>query len=189
MARYTGPENKLRRRFGLLAESAPTGKREFTKRKSGYGIRLEEKQKLRFLYGVLEKQFRRYFDQARKNPSSTSFVLMSLLERRLDNVVYRLGFTKTRRAARQLVNHGNVLVNNKKVDIPSYSVNVDDVITLNDKALNMVDIQNALESEDTPSIPNWLGRKAHVGVVKSLPTEEEVRTDIDIQLIIEYYSR
>ena len=191
MARYTGAVIKKKKRFGLLAESPveEKGKRKFTKRKSPYGIRLEEKQKLKFIYGLLERQFRRYYNQARKNPSNTGVILMQLLEQRLDNVVYRLGFAATRRAARQLVCHGHIRVNDQKVDIPSYNVQVGDLITLKPKALEFVDVQKVLEETKEENTPGWLARKGPVGTVKSLPGEDDLRSDIDLQLIIEYYSR
>ncbi len=190
MARYTGPDKKYKKRFALLADSGNTQntKTRF-RRKSVYGVRLEEKQKLKFIYGLLEKQFRRYYNEARRETANTGLILMRLLEMRLDNVVYRLGFAKTRRSARQLVNHGHVLVNDKKVDIPSYNVKVDDVITLKQKSLEIPDVKKMLNNEEDYTVPGWLARKGPVGMVKSVPAEDDMRTDVDVQLIIEYYSR
>ncbi|MCA9392448.1 30S ribosomal protein S4 [candidate division WWE3 bacterium] len=190
MARYKGATKKYEKRFKLLPESPVDSRKPMRRsRKSVYGIRLEEKQKLKFIYGVLERQFRRYFNDARKDPSNTGFVLMQILERRLDNVVYRLGFAPTRQAARQLVNHGHVIVNDKKVDIPSYNVSVDDVVTLKTKSLEIPVVKKTMEEGEELILPSWLKKKGPVGMVKSLPVEDDIRTDIDLQLIIEYYSK
>ncbi len=186
MSRYTGPITKKLRRFKLLPES-PTETRG--RRKSAYGVRLEEKQKLKFIYGVSEKQFRRYFSQAQKNPTNTGIILLQQLELRLDNVVYRLGFAKTRRAARQLVNHGHVLVDDQRVDIPSYRVNVGQTVTLKPQSLENAFVQEQLKGTKPEEFPNWITRKGPVGMIKSLPGADDLRDDIDLQLIIEYYSR
>lgn len=192
MARYTGPQYKKLKRLGMLpeAEVVTTVKSGPPhKRKSTYGLRIDEKQKLKFTYGILEKQFRRLFDRARRDPLNTGTVLMQLLERRLDNVVYRLGFAKTRSSARQLVNHGHVLVNNKRLDIPSYNVKVQDLITLKPKTQSNAQVTALMDEAKLSDLPSWLDRKGFVGVVKSIPAEDDVQTDVDLQLIIEYYSR
>lgn len=192
MARYTGPQHKKLKRLGMLpeAEVVTTVKSGPPhKRKSTYGLRIDEKQKLKFTYGILEKQFRRLFDRARRDPLNTGTVLMQLLERRLDNVVYRLGFAKTRSSARQLVNHGHVLVNNKRLDIPSYNVRVQDLITLKPKTQSNAQVTALMDEAKLSDLPSWLDRKGFVGVVKSIPAEDDVQTDVDLQLIIEYYSR
>ncbi|NCS32653.1 30S ribosomal protein S4 [bacterium] len=191
MARYTGPQTKRDRRFKLLPESMveEPKTRGRHSRKSEFGIRLEEKQKLKHIYGVLEKQFRRYFEQAQKTPMNTGLVLMQQLENRLDNVVYRLGFLPTRRAARQFVNHGNVLVNGKRIDVPSYNVKEGDKVTLKEKALSVPVVVQTLEDHDSTNVPAWLIRSGNIGTVRGILAEDDLRDDIDIQLIIEYYSR
>lgn len=202
MARNTGAKTKLMRRvgqdLGLKSNPLKAAKRinvppgmhgRKGKRKvSEYGLQLLEKQKARTIYGVLEKQFHRYYVKATRHSEATGSALLSLLERRLDNVVYRLGLAPTRAAARQLVNHGNVRVNDQKVSIPSYSVKVNDVITLTDTATNIPYIAELLKDKDL-SIPKWLNRKAGAGQVVRLPEREDVTEDISEQLIVEYYSR
>lgn len=190
MSRYTGPKKKKMQRFGLLPESPvdlKTTRRR--KRKSDYAIRLGEKQKLKFIYGVQEKQFRRYFQKARKDPKNTGHMLLQLLERRLDNVVYRLGFAKTRPFARQLVAHGHILVGDQKINIPSFLVETGVTVTLKPASLEILGIQEALKESKERNLAKWLTRKGPVGMVKSLPQEGDLREDIDTQLIIEYYSR
>lgn len=195
MARYTGATKKIMKRFNLLPEVQVVesrrgrGSDQRQKRKTEYGIRLEEKQKLRFIYGVQEKQFRRYFEQAQKTAENTGNVLLISLEARLDNVIYRLGLAPNRASARQLVNHGHVLVNGKKIDIPSYQVQVDDQITLKEKAQNLPHVVQSIEQNKAEHLPSWLKREGTVGKVVSLPSDDELRQDIDVQLIIEYYSR
>jgi small subunit ribosomal protein S4 len=158
------------------------------KRLSEYGLQLREKQKVKRLYGVLERQFRRYYKEAAKVKEATGRALLQLLERRLDNVVYRLGFVPSRGVARQLVNHGHVLVDGKKVDIPSYRVKQEQTISLDAKALNISEVKKALAEKDK-AVPKWLKRKAAVGKIESLPEREEIESDINEQLIVEFYSR
>ncbi len=199
MARYTGPKDRLSRRegFDLFGKGAkltrlavppgvhgPKGLRGF----SQYGKQLREKQKIKRLYGVLEKQFRKYVRQALKTKGNTGETLLSLLERRLDNVVYRLGFVPTRPAGRQLVSHGHVLVNGKKVNIPSYLVREGETIGLSSRAIKIPAVKKSLE-ESGRKIPNWLIRKAVVGLVKRKPKSEDIQEPISVQDIIEYYSR
>lgn len=202
MARITGPKNKLARRQGMdlgLKTNAPKlGRRlnippgqhgrKGTGKMSEYGQQLKEKQKVKWIYGVLEKQFRRYFKTATKNPAATGHELLRLLELRLDNVVYRLNLAPTRPAARQLVVHGNVRVNNKKIDRPSYQVKINDNITLTSKALKIPYVAELLEDKDK-NVPKWLQRKATVGNVKALPDRDDIDADINESLIIEHYSR
>lgn len=201
MARESGPKNKIARRFavdlGLKTNAAklqrrlniPPGQhgRKGTRKKSNYGIQLLEKQKTRYIYGILEKQFRRYMEKAQRNPEATGVEFLRLLELRLDNTLYRLGMAPTRAAARQLVSHGHVTVNNKKVDIPSYEVSVGDVIALSSKAIKIPAIASMLEQKT--NVPSWLARKANVGKIASLPDREHVDAQIDENLIVEYYSR
>ena len=201
MARETGPKNKIARRFavdlGLKTNATklqrrlniPPGQhgRKGTRKKSNFGIQLLEKQKTRYIYGILEKQFRRYMEKAQRNPAATGVEFLRLLELRLDNTLYRLGMAPTRAAARQLVSHGHVTVNNKKVDIPSYEVSVGDIIALSAKAIKIPAIASMLEQK--LNVPSWLERKANVGKISSLPDREHVDAQIDENLIVEYYSR
>ncbi len=210
MGRYIGPWVKIDRRFGVVVsgkESAPRilGKRNFPpgqhgrkfgrrKRISEYGIRLMEKQKLKYLYGGLrEGQFKRYFDEATKAKENTGEVFLQLLERRLDNVVYRLGFAKTRRQARQMVSHGQILVNGKKVTIPSYRVDIGDIIEVKPKARNIKFIQENLEAKDPRTVPPWLelDKQNFRGKVIDLPqnVQEYLEIPINLQYIIEFYSK
>ncbi|PJC28326.1 30S ribosomal protein S4 [Candidatus Shapirobacteria bacterium CG_4_9_14_0_2_um_filter_39_11] len=158
------------------------------RRLSEYGVQLREKQKAKRTYGVLERQFRRYFKKAFKKRGVTGEALLQLLESRLDNVVYRLGFVPSRSVARQLVRHGHILVDGKKVDIPSYQVKPGQVINLNPKAMKMEVVKKSL-AEKKKEIPSWLQKKAAVGKIIRLPTREEIGADIAEQLIVEYYSR
>jgi len=169
--------------------SEQKGKKRRARKISDYGIRLREKQKLKFIYGVLERQFRRYFKKALSDPQNTEEVLLRLLECRLDNVVYRLGFAKTRNQARQFVNHGHILIDDKKVDIPSYNIKAGQIITLKSKSLEIPSVQESLKETKPDKLPPWLERKGPVGKVKKLPEKDDLRTDIDISLIVEYYSR
>ncbi len=202
MARYTGPRNKKARRIGsdlglksnskLLERriNTPPGQhgRKGHKKLSEFGVQLKEKQKAKLIYGVLERQFKKYYLEAARDPLATGEVMLQLLERRLDNVVYRLALAPTRRAARQLVTHGNVKVNGKKLSIPSYQVKVSDTIELTPKAASIPYIKEYLASEEnTPS--HWLERKAIVGKVSRLPERGDIVEDINEQLIVEYYSR
>jgi len=195
MSRYIGATKKLMKRFNLLPEVQVVesrrgrGHQHRAKRKTEYGIRLEEKQKLKFIYGVQEKQFRRYFEKAQKTTENTGNVLLATLETRLDNTIYRLGFAPNRASARQLVNHGHVLVNGKKVDIPSYVVSVNDEITLKEKARNLPLVVQSVEENKAEHVPSWLKREGPIGKMVNKPSEDELRQDVDVQLIIEYYSR
>lgn len=203
MARYTGPREKISRRFGtaLFGSSKALERRNFPpgqhglragrKKKSDYSIALGEKQKLRFQYGILEKQFRGYYEEAARRRGVTGEILLQLLELRLDNVCYRLGFGNTRAAARQLVNHGHVLVNGTRVDIPSYSVKPGDKIQIGSKpsaqqlALRMMDL--------TQSVPlvDWLtlDRESMIGIVERVPERSDIDPIVNEQLIVELYSR
>ena len=208
MGRYLGPLTRVSRRLGVFVGGS---QRAFSKRNfppgqhgrvqgrrrkmSDYAIRLQEKQKLRYLYGGLrEKQFKRYFDEAARiagnTGGNTGKILLQLLERRLDNVVYRLGFAKTRRQARQLVIHGHFLINGKKVDKPSYQVDVGDIIEVRPKSKNSPIFKENLENRDPRSIPEWLeiDKDSMRGKVITLPEEIELEIPVQVQLIIEYYS-
>lgn len=198
MARYTGPRHKLARRLGIsldgtgkdLKRNFPPGQHGHNRRKlSEYGIQLQEKQKLRHMYGVNEKQFRRTFEQASKLQGVLGENFMKLLESRLDNVVYRIGFATTRPQARQLVNHGHILVNGKKVDIPSYRVQPGDVITLREKSRNLAIVKEALEARRY--LPNYISYNENTmeGTFTRLPEREEMPQEINEKLIVEFYSR
>lgn len=199
MARYKGPKDRLSRRegFDLFGKGAkltrltvPPGQHgpKGTRRRSQYGRQLREKQKVKRLYGILEKQFKKYINQATGIKGNTGEVLLCLLEKRLDNVVYRLGFTPTRAAARQLVSHKHVLVNGKKLNIPSYQVKPGDTIILSAKAMEIPAIEKLLEVKN-PKVPEWLERKAAAGKVKREPKREDIVEPITEQDIVEFYSR
>ena len=162
--------------------------RKFRKRLSDYGVQLREKQKVKRLYGVLEKQFRRYFEVARKNREATGEVLLQLLETRLDNIIYRLSFAPTRPMARQLVTHGHVLVDGKKIDIPSFSVKSGQVVSLQPKAQEIPTVKMLLEDKDV-KVPSWLERKAAVGKIVRIPERNDIDATISESLIVEFYSR
>ena len=207
MARYTGPKFKLDRREGtnmmLKGKRSASSKHPLSKKGavapgqhgpkgpprkvSDYGFQLREKQKVKRIYGILERQFRRYYEKAAKKKGATGESLLQLLESRLDNIVYRLGLSSSRAQARQLTSHGHVLVNGKKVNIPSYTVQVGDVISLKDKANNFFIVKEA-SSEDI-KIPEWLERKALVGKIVRLPEREEIAAEVNEQAIVEFYSR
>lgn len=200
MSRYTGPKDRLSRRegFDLFGKGAKLtrmnvppgvhGPKGVTTGKSQYGRQLREKQKVKRLYGVSEAQFRRYVDVALKSKGNTGEALLTSLEKRLDNVVFRLGFAPSRPSARQIVNHRHILVNGKKLNIPSYSVKVGDVITLDGKATSIPEIKKAFDVEDR-IIPAWLERKAAAGHVKANPVRSDIVEPISEQDIVEYYSR
>lgn len=161
--------------------------KKMSRRPSSYGIQLREKQKVKRIYSVLEKQFRRYYKEAMKSPQNTGERLLQILESRLDNIVFRLGFTQSRSFARQLVTHGHIQVDGKKVDIPSYLVKPEQIISLSKKTPQIVSVKEALEQKITP--PKWLSRKAIIGRMERLPVRDEMSESIKENLIIEYYSR
>lgn len=201
MSRYTGPSWKVSRRLGYstLETGRELAKRPYgpgqhgnnrRKKVSEYGKQLNEKQKLRETYGVSEKQFRRLFVIAKANKEVvTGLAFMRLLETRLDNLVYRLGFARTRRQARQLVNHGHVLVNGKKVDIPSYLVKINDLISLEEKAKSFTIVKDAMENQ--VSLVNYVtvNKETKEGKLVRLPERNELTSDIDESQIVEFYNR
>src|SRR5690554_3478131 len=199
MSRYTGPTWKVSRRLGFsLSETGkelrkrpyPPGQHGQGRRKlSNYGLQLQEKQKLRFLYGLSERQFRRVFQEAVRMPGITGENFMILLESRLDNLVYRLGFARSRAGARQLVTHGHITVNGKKVDIPSYRLSEGDVIGLREKSRNLVVVEEALEVR--PNVPEYLSfdENARTGEFIRLPRRDELNQDINEAEIVEFYSK
>ena len=156
-----------------------------------YGIQLREKQKAKFIYGVLEKQFRGYFKQAKRMPGITGENLMTILESRLDNVVFRLGFARTRKEARQIVTHGHITVNGKRVDIPSFRVRPGDLVAVAPKAKDLLVIQSALVSNERMTVPAWLEVDIEKlqGSVLALPNRDQIDLDIREQLIVELYSK
>lgn len=199
MARYTGPRWKLSRRLGIslsgtgkeLKRPYPPGEHGASQRrkKSEYGLQLLEKQKLRHMYGISEKQFRQTFDRAGKMRGIHGENFMILLESRLDNLVYRLGLARTRAQARQLVTHGHVTVNGKKVDRPSYQVKPNDVIGLREKSRNLDLVKEAIEGRNF--LPDYLtfDEEKMEGTYTRLPEREELPSEINETLIVEFYSR
>ncbi|MGI6590813.1 MAG: 30S ribosomal protein S4 [Eggerthellaceae bacterium] len=161
------------------------------RRESEYGMQLREKQKAKFIYGVLEKQFRGYFKKAKSMPGITGDNLMQILESRLDNVVFRLGFARTRKEARQTVSHGHITVNGRRVDIPSYRVRPGDLIAVAPKAKDLLVIKSALVSNERVQVPVWLEVDIEKlqGSVLSLPLRDQIDLDIQEQLIVELYSK
>ena len=200
MARYTGPAYKKARHlnFSLLENGRELARRPYApgahgadkhKKLSEYGTQLQEKQKVRLMYGLTEKQFRKVYEKAAKEKGITGENFLKLLESRLDNLVYRLGLAKTRRAARQIVNHGHILVNGKKVNIPSYTCKVGDVISVKENSLEHPAIKEAVEA--TLSRPQFVefDAKKLSGTYKRLPDRSELNSEINESLIVEYYNR
>ena len=191
------PVLKLCRQLGIdpiVMGINKTSNREPQRRRrqqSEYGIQLKEKQKAKFIYGVLEDQFHKYYDLAKKRPGSTGDNLMSILECRLDNVVFRLGFARTRKEARQTVRHGHITVNGKRVDIPSYQVKAGDVVAVAPKFKDLLPIKEALISSEHMAVPGWLEVDIEKlsGNVLQVPSRDQIDLDIDAQLIVELYSK
>ena len=209
MARYNGPVCRLCRREGLKLflkgercymdkcaiekRNVPPGQQGKARKAKlmGYGLQLREKQKVKRTYGVLENQFRRYFESADRQRGITGETLLQLLERRFDNVIYRLGLATSRPQARQLVRHGHFFVNERKVTIPSYSLGVGDTVTVHKNSAKKVSIQHAIEEVKGRGIPDWLtfdGEKLS-GKVSSLPTREQINLAVQEQLIVELYTK
>ncbi len=208
MARYTGPSCRLCRRenmelylkgdrcytdkCAIKRRNYPPGQHGQARVKiSSYGVQLREKQKVRRIYGLLEKQFRSYFAEADRLKGVTGENLLSLLERRLDNVVYRLGFASSRIESRQLVRHGHFTLNGRKVNIPSIQLKSGDVIELREKSRKVASINDSLEAVVRRGIPQWLelDRDTFKGSLKGLPVREDITTPIQEQLIVELYSK
>ncbi len=203
MARYTGPKSKISRRFGVAifgpskalerknyppGMHGPKGSR---RKQSEYSVALAEKQKLRYQYGVLERQFRRYFSIASNKRGVTGEILLQLLETRLDNVIYRLGFANSRSAARQMVSHGHVQVNGRKVNISSFNVKAGDSIGVKEKPQSRRLAAKNLELTQITPVPDWLtvDKEQFSGKVSRIPTREEIAPIVNEQLIVELYSR
>jgi small subunit ribosomal protein S4 len=207
MARYLGPKCKLSRREGTdlflksgvksleskcKLEVPPGGiKGERKSRLSDYGVQLREKQKLRRMYGVLERQFRNYYIKASGRPGATGSTLLQLLEGRLDNVVYRMGFAVTRSEARQLVSHKSITVNGEIVSIASFQCKAGDVVTVREKAQKQLRIQSALQIKAQVGFPDWVevDEKKFTGTFKQLPDREDILPDINENLVVELYSK
>lgn len=200
MARYTGPKHKLARREGLniLDKSSASLQKRLNippgihgkkgrRRLSEFGQQLREKQKAKAIYGLLEKQFKNLVKSVQEKKGETGELLISLLETRLDNIVYRLGFAKTRFQARQFVSHGHILVNNRKVSIPSYFIKESDTISLSLKLQRNPVVAKLLEEK--PNLLPFLLRKGVIGKLTRMPKKGDLEVPFDIQLIIEYYSR
>jgi small subunit ribosomal protein S4 len=207
MARYLGPKCKLSRREGtdLFLKSgikpieskcklnsipgSKVGSRR--ERLSDYGNQLREKQKLRRMYGVMEKQFRNYYKKASKLKGSTGENLLKLLEGRLDNMVYRMGFAVTRAEARQLVSHKSIMVNGQVINIPSYQINASDEISVTDKGKDQLRVKNAVNISSQLGISEWLSvdQKKLKGIVNSIPEREDILPDIQENLVVEFYSK
>jgi small subunit ribosomal protein S4 len=210
MARYTGPACRLCRRFGdklmlkgercstpkcpLEKRSTPPGRRpqaRWRSRISERGLQLREKQKLRFSYGILERQFRRFFVESKKGPGTTGENLLVLLERRLDNVVYRLGFADSRAQARQIVRHGHIMVNDCKTDIPSFLVKSGDVVKWREASKKTEYYKRVAEEIEEKFIPSWLSldKESMTGRVLNLPGKDDIELGFNEKAIVEYYSR
>ncbi len=201
MSRYRGPKRRLSRREGvpLFQSDAKSmerkgaippgahGVRVSRRRVSAYGEQLRAKQRAKRLYGLTEKQFKNTFTKASKKSKATGQTMLELLETRLDNVVYRLGFSRSRPEARQIVNHGHVTVDGKKVTIPSFTVKINSVVAIASKFVDNTQVKKSLE--DSEGLPKWLDRKAASGKVLNLPERDDTEKIVDEQLIVEYYSR
>jgi small subunit ribosomal protein S4 len=200
MARYTGPKDRLSRREGydlfgkgskltrLNVSPGMHGPKGQMRAPSQYGRQLREKQKVKRAYGLMEKQFRKYVEEALKTKGNTADTLFSLLETRLDNIVFRLGFAATRPQARQLVSHRHVFVNGKRLNIPSYKAKVGDTVTLSAKAMEIPSVKKLI-SEDDYETPGWLQRKAAAGNVTRQPKRDDLKEPFSEQDIVEFYSR
>lgn len=206
MARFIGPKCKLARREGTdlflksarrsldskcKLEQAPGQHGAKSSRLSDYGVHLREKQKIRRIYGILERQFRRYFEEAARRKGSTGENLLKLLESRLDNVVYRMGFASTRAEARQMVSHKAIVVNGGVVNIPSCQVKSGDVVSIREKAKKQARVQEALSLAEGIGFPHWVqvDAKKMEGVFKSTPERSDLSSDINESLVVEFYSK
>ncbi len=203
MARYTGPRGKICRRLSFQAfespkfasptKAYPPGQHgpSYRRRPSEYGLQLREKQKMKYLYGILEKQFRNYYEKANRRKGVTGHQLVQLLESRLDNTIYRLGFARTRRQARQLVGHAHFLVNNRKVNIPSYQMKPGDVIKVREKSKKAETIHDAMRRVQGEGPYPWLHLdKANMeGTFMDYPERDQVHDEYNEQLVVELYSK
>jgi len=201
MARYTGPKHRLARQVGvnLLDKTSQSLQRRLAvppgvhgkkrkKKLSEFGLQMREKQKAKIMYGLLERQLKRLVQTVQTKKGETGEMILAMLETRLDNVVYRLGFTKSRNMARQIVGHGHVLVNGKKVSIPSYQARVDDVITLSPKMMKNLKVIESLEEKEG-NVLTFLKKEKVGGKLVRMPKKDDLEVPFNMQLIIEYYSR
>ncbi len=202
MSRYTGPKTRLSRKYGedlsLKTNAAKTARRlmqapgvhggKMRRKLSQYGLQLREKQKLKTIYGLSEKALLRQYKDAAAKETNTGLTLLSFLERRLDNVVYRAGLASTRAAARQLVNHSHFYVNGKKMNIPSYRVRIDDVISVRPRSSKVNIISDAIKNNEKTDL-GWLKIKGGIINISTLPAREDIYEQVDEQLIVEFYSR
>ncbi len=202
MARYTGPRVRVSRRFGLpiYGSSKYLERRNYApgvhgpksrRKATDYGLGLLEKQKLKYYYGLLERQFRGVYERALKRRGVTGEQMLQILETRLDNVAYHLGFANTRAAARQLVTHGHIKVNGRKVNIPSFALKVNDVIEIRNSDVTRQLVSKNLESAASRVVPDWLSlsKEAFKGVVMRIPTREEINPIANERAVVEFYSR
>lgn len=197
MARNMQPVLKRCRTLGIepsvmgINKTSNRNPKPMKRKQSEYGRQLTEKQKVKFIYGMLEKQFRKYYEIAIKMPGVAGENLLSLLESRLDNVVFRLGLANTRRESRQLVNHGHILVNGKRLDIPSYRVKVGDVITLKERTQNSERMKEILEANSSRAVPKWLDmdKNTLTGKVIAVAQRDDIDFEVEEHLIVELYSK
>ncbi len=197
MARNMQPILKRCRTLGIepsvmgINKTSNRNPKPMRRKQSEYGRQLTEKQKVKFIYGMLEKQFRRYYEIAIKMPGVAGENLLSILESRLDNVVFRLGLANTRRESRQMVNHGHVLVNGKRLDIPSYRVKIGDVITLKERTVNSERMKDIVEANSTRTVPKWLDmdKKTLTGKVIAFAQRDDIDFEVEEHLIVELYSK
>ena len=202
MARYTGPRVRISRRFGvpIFGPTKYLERRNYgpgvhgpkSRRKtSDYGLGLLEKQKLRYYYGLLERQFRRVYERALRTRGVTGEIMLQILETRLDNVVYQLGFAPSRPAARQMVAHGHVRVNGRGVSVPSYALRVNDVVEVKNNTVSRQMATKSLESSTSRNVPEWLSlnKETFKGTVMRVPTRDEIQPIANEQAVVEFYSR
>ncbi len=202
MARYTGPRTRISRRFGvpIFGPSKYLERKNYgpgvhgprsRRKQTDYALALAEKQKMRYYYGLLEKQFRGVYEKAIRRRGVTGEIMLQILETRLDSIVYHLGFATTRAAARQFVSHGHIMVNGHKVDIPSYAVKVNDVIEVKDSSVSRQVATKNLEMSTSRAVPEWLtlNKDAFKGTLDREPTREDIQPIANEQTIVEFYSR
>lgn len=197
MAKNTQPVLKRCRTLGLdptvlgISKSSIRTSNQMRRKRSEYGLQLNEKQKVRFIYGVLEKQFRKYYEMAVKRQGVTGECLLQILESRLDNVVFRMGLASTRRQARQIVNHSHITVNGRKVNIPSYLVKPGDVVSVRENSVSSVGIKDIVERNQDRLVPQWIDmdKNTLTGKIVRLANREDIDYEVEEQLIVEFYSK
>lgn len=197
MAKNTQPVLKRCRTLGLdptvlgISKSSIRTSNQMRRKRSEYGLQLNEKQKVRFIYGVLEKQFRKYYEMAVKRQGVTGECLLQILESRLDNVVFRMGLASTRRQARQIVNHSHITVNGRKVNIPSYLVKPGDVVSVREKSVSSAGIKDIVERNQDRLVPQWIDmdKNTLTGKIVRLANREDIDYEVEEQLIVELYSK